>query len=431
MDQNKKKLLYICIFVAVVVITELFYRNPLFNASLNAELKLKQCKSCVDIELYFTLVGSEYSLIALILLVYFFFPLSKTFAAAVTMLTSNYMNSFLKLIIQNPRPWFVSSELYVNCEGGYGNPSGHAMSSAATMFAVAELFIDRYKPSSKIECIIYVITGFIVGNVGLSRIFLGFHSINQIIYGFLLGFSVYYFYFHYLKIHTKAPRTLFNEVKNLKFGIIYTIIVLVLLILIPLYSSLFVDENSEEYKKYLTVIYDKCKAYPIKTYRILDKECIYGSMTMTSLIGMYFGLYFLAFKCANVYPTKEEYINNYFRESNGGCKNIMFMIGVAFLGMLPMILFSVIPRDANHTVIYIFKVGLPLCLTTGLLFGGVPYACIYYHFANKNIYTRAEIRNEEHRGNNNINNENDRPTTDNENERLNNNLNVIENSNNV
>lgn len=402
MEQNRKHLLGLLIFVAIVIVTEPIYRGPLFNVSLDAELKLKKCEACISIESYFTLIGSEYSLILLLIFCYFFFPLSKTLAAAVTMLTSNYMNSVLKIIIQNPRPWFENSNLYVNCEAGYGNPSGHMMSGFATFFSVAELFIDKYKPIPKIEALIYVCTGIFVGNIGLSRIFLGFHSINQIIYGFLLGFSVYYFYFHYMKLHQKDPRTLFNEIKNLKYGIIFTIIILVLLFLVPIASVIFVDEESEKYKAYYDAIIKGCSNVKIKYYRILNYEGIYGGMTMSSFIGMYFGLYYLSFKCSSLHPGKEKYINDFFRESNQGWKGNLKMIGISLCGMLPMILFSIIPNTANFAVIYLFKVSVPLFITTMLLFGGVPFASIHFELANKNIYREIQEDNTGENVNNQI-----------------------------
>lgn len=442
--EKKKKLIFICVFVLVVILTEIFYRKPLFNASIEAELELKKCEICINIETYFTLIGSEYSLIILVVFSYFFFPLSKTFAAALTMLTSNYMNSMLKIMIQNPRPWFEKPEiLYVNCEGGYGNPSGHAMSSMATFFAIAELFIDRYKPAPKIEVIIYIVTAVIVGNIGLSRIFLGFHSINQILYGFLLGFSVYYFYFHYLKLHQIIPRTLFNEIKIIKNGIIIAVIDLFLLLSVPLTSAIFVDEESEEYQKYYNVIMTSCSKYPVKTYRILDKEGIYGGMTMTSVLGMYFGLYYLIFKCSASFPGKEEHINNFFRNSKQGKKGNLKMIGISIIAMIPMLLFSVISNNAPHFLIYVFKVAFPLLVTTALLFGCVPFVSIHFQLANKSIYSIEEPANgvpgeeninnrNDREENNNINNDLDQ-VDDNENARLNinNNLNEIKNTDDI
>lgn len=71
----------------------------------------------------------------------------------------------------------------LTCAEGFGNPSGHTL--LATVLAIS--FV-RFVKTKKRLCTILVTI--LVLAVALSRLWLGVHYLNQIIYGCLLGFGI-------------------------------------------------------------------------------------------------------------------------------------------------------------------------------------------------------------------------------------------------
>lgn len=104
--------------------------------------------------------------------------------------------SYLKLAYHDPRPYMVASWIKpFKCSKGFGNPSGH--SSASSLWAIT-LFLDIFhgaKIGNSIErffsrwfyflsfcfCAYWAIT------IPYTRFLLGVHSLDQIIFGSMLG----------------------------------------------------------------------------------------------------------------------------------------------------------------------------------------------------------------------------------------------------
>ena len=97
----------------------------------------------------------------------------NTFLA--TFLFALIFNHVLKLLIMHPRPYFInryiaSNEL-LDCSAEFGNPSGHSVMAAAIFFyARHTLFKAGFKN--------LIFTIFMVGTIGLSRLFGGMHTLD-------------------------------------------------------------------------------------------------------------------------------------------------------------------------------------------------------------------------------------------------------------
>ena len=108
-----------------------------------------------------------------------------------------YLQAVLKLFYLDWRPAFLSTEIDSKfCEADYGKPSGHALSSTLLIPFLLHLI---YKPSNWIGKItIYVFTCFILFSIIFSRLYLGKHSINQLILGVSIGMFFYVVFFNIL-----------------------------------------------------------------------------------------------------------------------------------------------------------------------------------------------------------------------------------------
>lgn len=100
-----------------------------------------------------------------------------------------------------PRPYFVADDIQVleKCSVHYANPSGHVtITTAHLIFLYLEQFQSKDKKikNSRLKNAIKVVIVVLVIITMYHRIYLGAHSINQVLYGLQLGLWLP-FYFQY------------------------------------------------------------------------------------------------------------------------------------------------------------------------------------------------------------------------------------------
>jgi len=104
-----------------------------------------------------------------------------------------YLITLLKSYFSDPRPFWTDSviqSLSPYCPGEFGNPSGHSWFSAVASFVI----LFEYAPHfSKLLGLTFV--GLIIILVPISRMYLGAHSLNQVVMGVLMGLSMNLLYF--------------------------------------------------------------------------------------------------------------------------------------------------------------------------------------------------------------------------------------------
>jgi len=109
-------------------------------------------------------------------LVYWFGPRNWGIKLGLFWFTGGLLNGILKNIIIDPRPSWISKKIlpYENYES-FGMPSGHAQSACGWIIIARKWWT--------LLAIIYLVS------VGFSRIYLGGHSISQVIVGWAVGLS--------------------------------------------------------------------------------------------------------------------------------------------------------------------------------------------------------------------------------------------------
>ena len=106
-----------------------------------------------------------------------------------------FLMNVSKLWYHDPRPFWVSDEIQaLTCSTQYGNPSGHSMFSMAAATTIWLDVNDRYRnsPGSWMQplwarLVLLAIAFTYTFTVGYSRIFLGMHTWNQLLFGWQLG----------------------------------------------------------------------------------------------------------------------------------------------------------------------------------------------------------------------------------------------------
>lgn len=92
------------------------------------------------------------------------------------------LNLLLKILFQRPRPTLLP----LAEESTYSFPSGHAMNSFI-FFTCLSFFIFRKMKNTKLKISLIVLSIFIIGLIGLSRIYLGVHFFSDVVAGYLAG----------------------------------------------------------------------------------------------------------------------------------------------------------------------------------------------------------------------------------------------------
>lgn len=97
-----------------------------------------------------------------------------------------------KMAYHEARPFWIDPTVYQSdCSVEFGNPSGHSMTAAvlsvALAFSILHLGSGDLKRRVILGLLIFPIALIYFFAMGLSRLTLGVHSINQIVYGWVLG----------------------------------------------------------------------------------------------------------------------------------------------------------------------------------------------------------------------------------------------------
>ena len=97
-----------------------------------------------------------------------------------------------KMAYHEARPFWENSTLFAgDCSSEYGNPSGHSMTSAVFAIAMILEAAEAVKGTIVLRVGLGVLTGLVMTAyfilLGWSRMILGVHSINQVLYGWILG----------------------------------------------------------------------------------------------------------------------------------------------------------------------------------------------------------------------------------------------------
>jgi len=131
-------------------------------------------------------------------------------------LLSLYVNSGVKEIFQQPRPFDILPEIQKAHAYGYGFPSGHAQSSMVVWGSIAIAYWKKQTWIRYFSVLLILLIGF-------SRIYLGVHFPTDALGGWLLGgliLGLSYFIFSNIKLDFIQKNTIFKIIGITLFPVI-------------------------------------------------------------------------------------------------------------------------------------------------------------------------------------------------------------------
>lgn len=190
------------------------------------------------------------------------------------LLISNGVNTMIKFLFHQPRPFWVNSEVKAMVEeGSFGLPSGHSQ-NAASIWGIFAHSINKTWVTALILLFILL--------TGISRIYLGVHYLTDVLTGWLIGFILLALFTRY---ETKVI-TWFRSQTTSK-QVTYAVLSSLVFILIPLViRALFHNWQAPElWVKNVTAAYPDAEFKPF---------ALSGSITVAGTwVGMLLGLIYL------------------------------------------------------------------------------------------------------------------------------------------
>ena len=353
--------LIIIIYFIIILTSECFYRDELFEYSYKNFIPKFQSitDKYILLKTYFkissTLGKNIFIFLFNLIICIIYYSYQEIFICLSTIFTSVSLMGYLKLIYHSHRPYWHNLYIFNDSnELGYGNPSGHSFTSTSGylsfIFLVLNInfFKKKYCLIDFLNYGIFIINLLWIFSIMISRLYFAVHSINQIIFGFLLGIGVFLFYFNYLNLYNYSSEEFFNFIDDNKLYVIPLIVIYFFSVFIPFNL---IKEPSDDIKNLINEISTvKLKKKIEDTPLTYEADLILGK-------------------------------NN----NNIKIKIIRFLLCVSF--GLPFLLFYIPNYNNNLILIYICKIGIPYVLSTFFIFGpGIYYS---YMWTSVNIDNRS------------------------------------------
>lgn len=387
--KSKRKTLIIKIAIAIVYVSliigvEFAYRDVLFNKSIEIEVIIQRKISKVGNN-YFKFIthfGELKVTFAFVALVFVFFSFTKSFTLVSVYIYGYYFTNLMKMMYHSPRPFWDNSNLNPTCNSGFGNPSGHSVTAFGLYFTLFSITTDfnifKTKTWGKgLKIVIFIFYFLLILSIVISRIVLGAHGINQVIYGSLIGIAVYYIIYHIIS-YTSMTNIQFYEHLFNKASLISYFVIYASLLLLTLFFYLFGQVDVQNYLDLLSKLCPKKKEY-----QLLYHDGFIQSISITGLIGAHLGLLLLYYLAIKKYTLRKAiYINEW--NQNGKISMFFIRLPINLFSIAFLLLYFI--KSDYLWILFIFKSALSFGLGLFGVYGIGVYICLIIGKCNQYIY---------------------------------------------
>lgn len=197
---NYKNWIILLILTLLTLIIETIYRDYLYKITPSFITLLQSYFHFLHY--YFILVSFLSSSAIPILIIVLFFT-SETYISFIFLkifIFSIYFSSLLKIIHNQNRPFWENQIKSYECQIGFGNPSGHSCLGFSFYIGLYLYLKSLSMINAKIKKGSWFFLIFLI-SIPISRIYLGQHSLNQVIFGCCLGICIVFYVFFCLNMN--------------------------------------------------------------------------------------------------------------------------------------------------------------------------------------------------------------------------------------
>ena len=389
-------ILLLALFFSIIL--ELIFKDALFKYSLTYEQNLQNSLSKGVIEFFniISITGNGLFVAFGLIFILCYFPLIKLVLICFGLTFMVYLTDIIKLLYNDARPFWLNTILFQGkCETSYGNPSGHSLIAFYFYLSFAYYLCKnnfmKYNKSIKIG--IYI-TAFILSVLtAFSRLVLGVHSLDQVIYGSFLGIFAFHIFAFVFRIYDMPLNHYLKLYRNKRYINVF-ILSNIIMVIFPFILYAFIDIKKDK-AKFDLAIDKKCPG--IEEYKLYSKNCLAESLIILLFGGIYLGqfvFWFLIDKKKNQLIEEnrenpnfnkndelilEDSINHWNDQLKKVFKNFMVIIKVfciIIIALIPGIFYLIISGDKSFGSILLFKIGLPLFFIGFLALGPCLYGII-------------------------------------------------------
>lgn len=377
----KFKIITLVFLVSFVFVSEIFYREFLFQASISI-IKTMQDNSppfLLQMIPYIKFLADTRFFAFLVIIVYNFSNVYKTYLLIMITCICKLTSCLLKLFYSNPRPFYfgVNNINPYSCEEGYGNPSGQCLQSLLFYSTLFTMIIEtrNVHKNKALKIVLSVTLSLLLFLIMFIRILSGLDSLNAAIFGIMLGLCLYFTIFEVLEINSNNPQQLSKlvEMKNIYY------LSLNLICLIPFLSLAFLkDYENDLQRSWKETIDFKC---PKSTQNLrfqyeafLDMSFFFTNIA--AFMSLKLELYYIFndniqnWTSFNISQKAEDesLLSNLSVEKDtqwnktNTVKSLIRLIVVIFLFLILYVPFQFISYDSNFSLVLIFREFLPFFL---------------------------------------------------------------------
>ena len=399
-NENKILIIFIIILIVYLIIVigiEFAYRNSLFKKSITLQENIRE-KYDKDNFFYkfwkfMSYFGEAKITLSIFAIIFLFLPINSSFTLILVIGFASYITNLLKMLYRNKRPYWESRILDVVCNSGYGNPSGHSLTSTSYYLTLSHLVTNYYyfyntKTGKILKILIFVFFIAWIFLILCSRFFLAAHSLNQIIYGFSLGLALYFLVVFILSYHIYNCNQFIKHIKKNIVIIIYGVLSVALIVIsIIVYFVINKDKELENNLNENIFNGDRCKSK--KKYKMLMHDGFFQSLAITSVPGSFFGILTLFILLKKNNFVVDEFVVKF---NYSGWKRWLKRLPILIVSAIPILLSFLIPGSSSLTVIFLFKSALSFLLTSFCIYAFGVFFAIYFDFANEEITEKIVVK---------------------------------------
>ena len=391
-------LAYFCIIIGI----EFTYRNILFNKSLSTITNL-QHKLPSSAKMFFKTLshlGTAKCTLTTFAVVFIFFPISSSYLYISVIIYASYTTNTMKLIYQNPRPIFIdinnTLENGLSCNNGFGNPSGHSLTAVAVYLSLWHIvtnfnYFTHNKKGIVLRIVLLIVFICVIVLIVLSRIILGAHSINQVIYGSTIGLGIYGIFFYIFQYHLYDSEFVYRDfavhfvkkVTIIAYSCVHCCMLLLCLLLYFLHKP-----NESKLEQYTNVLINKqCEKRDM--YLQFQHDALFQCLSVFGIIGANCGIYLLFYLVKKKYNSDIGGLVVHWNWRNRSVKHFFIRLAFAVVSAVGIVLYFAVPGNSDLWIVMVFKSSIAFFSGLFGLYGVGIYLSIISKAGNLFIYTKV------------------------------------------
>ncbi|CAK60732.1 unnamed protein product (macronuclear) [Paramecium tetraurelia] len=306
------------IFIACLIL-DVIYDQQLwdFNTRITKYMQQKQTPGLQSMFNFFSNWINIFPGIALLIFIFTENKLASIIYMCLIQFTISF-NSVLKNVYHQPRPYWIEPDIVaLSCNKEFGKPSGHAMGSLLMCFLLPLMVLPStfVKKPKLIKSIILCFVSIWTVMTALSRIYLGMHTIGQILLGWM--YSSYFILIYLSYLHQPIMEYLKTRLSSidLTWKFVFMVGLSTLGWLGISFLFYFLDRknlylNQAKLTQWTQNIYKKCpnqtELLSIHSSQVFQSFCLNKSFEITFIFFIFLGI-----KLSHGKNNEEEFTQNY------------------------------------------------------------------------------------------------------------------------